>query len=129
MVVNSYRDLLVWQRAMDLVESCYKIASGFPQEELFGLSSQLKRAAVSIPANIAEGHGRDGLGEYIHFLGVAQGSLREAETHLLLAGRFGFVSNEMLDNALRQSDEVGRMLGSLIRSLKGRREQNLRPKT
>lgn len=129
MTVNSYRDLLVWQRAMDLVETCYRIVSKFPTDELYGLSSQLKRAAVSIPANIAEGHGRDGLGEYIHFLGVAQGSLRETETHLLLAGRLGFVSKETLDDALRRSDELSRMLGSLIRSLKGRRERNLRPKT
>ncbi|MBK9216126.1 MAG: four helix bundle protein [Chloracidobacterium sp.] len=129
MTVNSYRDLVVWQRAMDLVEACYKIVLEFPPDERYGLSSQLKRAVVSIPANIAEGHGRDGLGEYIHFLGVAQGSLRESETHLLLAGRLGFISKETLDDALRLSEEISRMLGSLMRSLKGRRNQNLTPNT
>jgi four helix bundle protein len=129
MTVKSYRDLLVWQRAMDLVEACYKIAAEFPNDEMYGLSSQLKRAVVSIPANIAEGHGRDGLGEYIHFLGVAQGSLRETETHLLIAGRLALASKEQLDEVQRLSDEVSRMLGSLMRSLKHRRQQHLTPST
>jgi len=106
---------------MDMVETCYKIATRLPKDELYGLSSQLKRSAVSIPANIAEGHGRDGLGEYIHFLGIAQGSLRETETHLLIAGRLEFISTENLNEVLRLSDEVSRMLGSLMRSLKSRR--------
>ena len=121
MIVKSYRDLLVWQRSMDLVEICYKLASTFPKDEIYGLTSQLRRAVVSIPANIAEGHGRDGLGEYIHFLGVAQGSLRETETHLMIAGRLLFVDKGKLDEVLRLSDEVSRMLGSLMRSLKARR--------
>ena len=119
--IKSYRDLLVWQKAMDLVEISYSIAADFPRDEIYGLSSQLKRAAVSVPANIAEGHGRDGLGEYIHFLGVSQGSLRETETHLLLAGRLGMLNEDGLAQVLRLSDEVSKMLGSLIRSLKSRR--------
>ena len=121
MKVNSYRDLIVWQRSMDLVEVCYQLAGQFPKDEIFGLTSQLRRAAVSIPANIAEGHGRDGLGEYVHFLGIAQGSLRETETHLLIAGRLKLIDAEKLNQVLSLSDEVSRMLGSLIRSLKNKR--------
>jgi four helix bundle protein len=102
--INSYRDLIVWQRSMDLVEVCYKVAGAFPRDEIYGLTSQLRRSAVSIPANIAEGHGRDGLGEYIHFLGIAQGSLRETETHLLIGGRLNFVDKEKLDEVLRLSE-------------------------
>lgn len=122
MTVKSYRDLLVWQRSMDLVEICYIVASTFPKEEVYGLISQLRRAVVSIPANIAEGHGRDGLGEYIHFLGIAQGSLRETETHLLIAGRLRLVDEQKLQEVLKLSEEVSRTLGSLIRSLKVRRQ-------
>ena len=121
MQVKSYRDLLVWQRSMDLVEDCYNLATAFPKDEIYGLTSQLRRAAVSIPANIAEGHGRDGLGEYIHFLGVAQGSLRETETHLMIASRLGLADKERVGEVLRLSDEVSRMLGGLMRSLKHRR--------
>lgn len=106
---------------MDLVEKCYAASSNFPNEEVYGLTSQLRRSAVSIPANVAEGHGRDGLGEYIHFLGIAQGSLRETETHLLIANRLGFLAAENLGEVLTLSSEVSRMLGSLIRSLKQRR--------
>jgi len=116
--IKSYRELLVWQRSIDLVEACYKIAAQLPRDEIYGLCSQLKRSAVSVPANIAEGHGRDGLGEYIHFLGVAQGSLRETETHLLIARRLSMIDESNLIEVLRLSDEVSRMLGSLIRSLK-----------
>ena len=108
---------------MDLVELCYRIAETFPRDELYGLTSQLRRAAVSIPANIAEGHGRDGIGEYIHFLGIAQGSLRETETHLLLARRLKMLDEGRLTEVLRLSDEVSRMLGALLRSLKVRRNK------
>lgn len=121
MNVKSYRDLIVWQKAMDLVVICYKISETFPKDEIYGLSSQLKRAAVSVPANIAEGHGREGLGEYIHFLGVAQGSLRETETHLLIADRLSLADRNNLSQALNLSDEVSKMLGSLLRGLKAKR--------
>lgn len=121
MSVKSYRDLLVWQKAMDLVVICYKIAESFPKEEIYGLTSQLRRAAVSIPANIAEGHGREGLGEYIHFLSIAQGSLRETETHLLIANRLNFLDGNNLTAALNLSEEISKMLGSLLRGLKAKR--------
>lgn len=106
---------------MDLVVLCYKIAEGFPNDEIYGLTSQLRRSAVSIPANIAEGHGRDGLGEYIHFLGIAQGSLRETETHLLIASRLNFIDRNNLNEALDLSEEISKMLGSLLRGLKEKR--------
>ncbi len=118
MSVVNYQDLLVWQKAMDFVEVAYELTHHFPKEELFGLSSQLKRAAVSIPSNIAEGHGRISRGEYIHFLGIAQGSLRESETQIILASRFGYISDEQLKQALSGSKEVGILLGKLIRALK-----------
>lgn len=85
MTVQCYRDLLVWQKAMEVVLACYRLSETFPKTETFGLASQLRRAAVSIPANIAEGHGREHLGDYLHHLSIANGSLMEAETHLLLA--------------------------------------------
>lgn len=118
MAVVSYQDLLVWQKAMDYVEICYKLARQFPKEEIFGLSSQLKRAAVSVPSNIAEGQGRMSRGEYIHFLGIAQGSLRESETQIILATRLKYISIEQEKIALSKSKEVGILLGKLIRALK-----------
>ena len=87
MTVSSYRDLRVWQKAMDLVVTSYEVTKQFPQTELYGLVSQIQRAVVSIPANIAEGHGREHLGDYIHHLSMANGSLIELETHFLLAER------------------------------------------
>lgn len=94
MSVKSYQDLIVWQKSMDLVVLCCRIAQGFPREEIFGFTSQLKRSVISIPANIAEGHGRLTRGEYINFLGIAQGSLLETETHLLIAKRLNFIQDE-----------------------------------
>ncbi|HEV7646366.1 MAG TPA: four helix bundle protein [Pyrinomonadaceae bacterium] len=120
MPIKSYQDLIVWQKAMDLVVICYLIASSFPRDELFGLTSQLKRAAVSVPANIAEGHGRATRGEYVHFLGIAQGSLRETETHLLIAKRLGFTDPEQLQNALLHIEQVSKMLSSLISKLRNK---------
>jgi four helix bundle protein len=84
MQVNSYQDLKVWQGGMQLAEDCYCFTKGFPREEMFGMTSQIRRAAASIPANIAEGWGRESTREYIRFLRVAQGSLKELETHLIL---------------------------------------------
>ena len=118
MSVASYQDLLVWQKAMEYAEICCELTKHFPREETFGLSSQLKRAFVSIPSNISEGHGRISLGEYIHFLGIAQGSLRESETQIILAVRLKFISNEESVSALSKSKEVGILLSRLIRALK-----------
>ncbi len=112
---QSYRDLKVWQNSMTLVEGCYRLTQGFPKEEVYGLSSQLRRAAVSIPANIAEVYGRGSRPTYLHFLKIAQGSLKELETQLLLSHRLGFDSNLLSEPLLDQCDQLGRMLATMIR--------------
>src|SRR2546429_2823052 len=118
--LKSYRDLVVWQKGMDLVVECYRITNLLPKNEIYGLASQIQRAAVSIPANIAEGHGRDHLGDYLHHLSVANGSLMELETHLLLLPRLSYVSSSELERAFTLTDEIGKMLSGLSKSLKGK---------
>ena len=112
--IQSYRDLRVWQEAMDLAEDCYRLTKDFPREELFGLTSQIRRAATSVPANIAEGYGRDSTKAYVNQLRIAQGSLKEVETHLLLSGRIGITTEEVVAASLARSEAVGKMLRSLI---------------
>jgi four helix bundle protein len=116
--VTSYRDLVVWSRAMDIVELCYRLSKQIPQSEIYGLISQIRRAAVSIPANIAEGHGRKTLGEYIQHLSIANGSLKELETHLMIAGRLHYVNEDEIIPALEACSEIGRMLASLMQKLR-----------
>jgi len=118
MSVKSYRDLLVWQKAMDLVVECYKVTSLLPKTETYGLVSQIQRAAVSIPANIAEGHGRQNMGDYLHHLSIANGSLMELETQLLLLNRLSYLTVDRTELALTMSAEAGRMLSGLDRSLR-----------
>jgi four helix bundle protein len=120
--IRSYRDLKVWQLAMDLAELCYRTTRRFPKDELYGMTSQIRRAAASVPANIAEGHGRNSRGEYIQFLRVAQGSLKELETHLLLAQRVGLTDENAVVPTLNKSETLGKMLRALIRSLEAGRE-------
>ena len=117
MSIETYRDLRVWRDAMDLAESCYRLTARFPNDERYGLTSQIRRASVSIPANVAEGYGRNSKGAYIQFLRVAQGSLKELETHVLLAERLGLASSEVCSPVLTSCDSLGRMLWSLIRSI------------
>lgn len=114
--IQSYRDLRVWREAMQLAELAYRHTKEFPKDELFGLTAQIRRAAASVPANIAEGYGRENKGNYIQFLRIAQGSCKEVETHALLAERVldGVGS---ADSLLEQCDVVGKMLHGLIRSL------------
>jgi four helix bundle protein len=102
---------------MDFAVQCYEATKAFPREEMFGLVAQIRRAASSVPANIAEGYGRESTGSYAHFLRTAQGSLKELETHLLLATRVGLVSEAKSEPLIQQSDVVGRMLRGLIRSI------------
>jgi four helix bundle protein len=115
--IESYRDLRVWREAMDLAEACYRLTATFPRAEMFGMTSQIRRAVVSVPANIAEGYGRDSKGAYGQFLRIAQGSLKEVETHLLLAQRLGLVGQATVAPVLLSCDGIGRMLRSLIRSI------------
>jgi four helix bundle protein len=103
---------------MDLTECVYRLTGSFPRDELFGLTSQLRRASVSVPANIAEGHGRGTRGAYAGFLRIARGSLREVETHMLLAKRLGMTDIEEVDRLLIDTDEIGRMLHALIARLR-----------
>jgi len=116
--VKSYRDLLIWQRGMALVVHCYELAKRLPHNENYGLIAQLQRAAVSIPANIAEGHGRKHRGDYLHHLSITRGSLAELETHLLLAVRLKYVAQGDIEPLLAQTDELGRMISGLIRTLR-----------
>lgn len=125
--IRSYRDLLVWRHAMDLVIETYKASSTFPKTETYGLVSQMRRASVSIPSNIAEGHGREGLGEYLYHLSVANGSLMELETQLLIALRMEYVSGDVMQSLLQRTATLGRMLAGLTRKLKERRTR--RPPT
>ena len=118
MNVDIHRDFLVWQKAMELVVMCYEVSRGFPSAEQFGLTSQLRRAAVSIPANIAEGHGRKTTNAFLNHLSIANGSLMELETHLTIAERLGYVTSAGVEPALRLSAEVGRMLNGLRKSLR-----------
>lgn len=123
--VRSYRDLRVWQRAMDLAEATYRATESFPEYERYGLVTQLRRAAVSVASNIAEGHARS-LGDYLRHLLIAKGSLAEIETQLVLSARMEFLSHELAESLLQASDQIGRMLGGLRKSLLARRRQGHR---
>ena len=115
--VESYRDLEVWQRGIDLVELVYELTSDFPDEEKFGLSAQLRRAATSIPSNIAEGWGRASRNEFLHFLRIARGSLVEVETQLIVAHRLGYLNEKEVGGAFEETTVESKMLLALIRSL------------
>jgi four helix bundle protein len=120
MSIRSYRELKVWQEGMTLAEKCYFVTRTFPREELYGMVSQIRRASASIPANVSEGYGRKTRKEYIQFLYIAQGSLKELETHLLLCGRVQLAKKEDVDSLLIQCETVGRILAGLIRSLENK---------
>ncbi|HKG26017.1 MAG TPA: four helix bundle protein [Thermomicrobiales bacterium] len=109
----SYRDLLVWQRAMDLFDALYEISESWPKRELFGMTQQLRRAALSVPSNIAEGQGRRGPREFLHHLSIANGSLCEIETCVIAAHRRGYIDNSDLALLLLRSDEIGRMMQAM----------------
>jgi four helix bundle protein len=114
---GSYQDLVVWQQAMDLAVAVYTATRSWPREELYGLTSQARRAASSIPANIAEGYGREHRGSYLQFLRIAQGSLKELETHLLLAERAGVAAAGSVSPLMSSSESVGKLLRLLLRKL------------
>jgi four helix bundle protein len=115
--VQSYRDLTVWNTAVDLTLEVYRITESFPQTERFGLTNQIRRAAVSVASNIAEGHARSTRGEYRNFLSIARGSVIEIEVQLFLAEQIGYVKSPMLIKARGHCDAISRMITSLKRAL------------
>ena len=118
--VSHFRDLRVWQQAMDLVECVYRTSAQFPSGERFGLVSQIRRAAVSIPSNIAEGHTRESTREYLQYISIAQGSLAELETQLEIAARLGYLEHDELAPFLKSIASLGRQLYALRNALKDR---------
>ena len=126
--VRSYRDLRVWQEAMDLAEATYHATEHFPKHERYGLVTQLRRAAVSVASNIAEGNARS-TGDYLRHLLVSSGSLTEMETQFALSARLGFLPREQAESLLNTCDRVGRMLGGLRKSLRARRARSPSPES
>jgi four helix bundle protein len=111
---KSFRDLIVWQRSIQLATAVYRLTGGFPREELYGLASQLRRSAVSVPSNIAEGQGRLSTGEFRQFLGIARGSNSELQTQLEIAPILGMGSKVLIDEAEDLSFEIGKMINSIL---------------
>jgi four helix bundle protein len=114
---KNYQDLIAWQKAMDLVEMIYEVTKGLPKEELYGLTAQLRRAAVSIPSNIAEGQGRTSGKEFQNFLSIAHGSVREVETQILITQRLGYLKDAQVQTVLKLAGETGRLIKGLLNSL------------
>lgn len=121
MVKRAHHDLLVWQEGMKLVELVYALTSRLPKEEMYGLTSQMRRAAVSVPSNIAEGAGRNGSKEFLHFLSIARGSLSELETLLLLCKNLNYVDD--ISTELQKTNEIFGRLGGLINSIQKKLKQ------
>jgi four helix bundle protein len=122
--VRSYRDLIVWRKSMELVERVYRMTRTFPAEELYGLSSQVRRAAVSIPSNIAEGQARRSTAELLRFLSIAQGSRAEVETQTLIALRLGYVTENQIAEIVSLLEEISKMLNTLKAKLHPKRTTN-----
>ena len=127
MAVQNYRQLIVWQKALELVKFIYNLTNKFPKEEMYGLTSQVRRAAVSIPSNIAEGQGRDSTKEFLHHLSIAYGSLMEVETQLLIAESLNYLNEDETRLILNKTAETGRLINGLTRSLKSKTDH--RPPT
>ena len=121
MAIKSFRDLRVWQLSMNLVENVYRITGLFPMHEQYGLTSQMRRAAVSIPSNIAEGHTREHTNEYLHHLSFAQASPAELETQLELSRRLTYISQEQLDCMMSEMEPLAKQMRALRNSLNSRR--------
>lgn len=115
--MSNFKELMVWQKAIDLVTEIYKITRAFPKEEVFGLVSQMQRAAVSIPSNIAEGHERNSDKEFAQFLCIARGSLAELETQIIIAEKLSYITNEQRINILNNCYEIGRMINGLLKKI------------
>ena len=115
--LSSYRELIVWQKSIDLAVKIYEITRNYPSEEKFGITSQMRRAATSIPANIAEGQARRTTGEFLQSLGTARGSLAELETFLILSERLGLLNNPISEHSLKDCAEINKMLNALMKTL------------
>jgi len=116
--IKSYKDLLIWQKGIDIIIKLYQLVEGFPKEEIYALTSQLKRAAISISSNIAEGYGRNSTQSYIHFVSISRGSLFELETQLIVAQKLKFIKNENLfSDLMNQITEESKMINSFINKL------------
>jgi four helix bundle protein len=115
--IKNYRDLETWQKAIDLVEEVYEETKDFPKEEIYGLRNQIRRAAVSIPSNIAEGQGRESTKDFLRHLSIAYGSLCETETQLVIACRLGYINANASEKLMKRAGEVGRLINGLMRSL------------
>lgn len=120
MAIESNRDLLVWQKGMVLAKQCYSLVRTFPTEELYVMSAQIRKAAISVPANIAEGHGREHTRDFTRFLRISQGSLKEIETELLLSVDVDLAKQGAIEPILATTDELGRMQRALVRSLESK---------
>jgi four helix bundle protein len=118
--MNDFRELIIWQKAMDMIVDIYKISAKFPSEERYGLTSQIRRAVISVPSNIAEGFGRKTTSDFIHFLHISRGSLYEFQTQLEVSLRLSFISKNEADELLVKAKEIEKMINSLILSLKKR---------
>jgi len=118
---KSYRDLEVWRKAMELAKRIYQITSKFPGDERFGLTNQLRRAAVSIPSNLAEGHSRSGPGDFSRFISISMGSVAEVETQVILSSELGYLAVETSSEVLSDLDVLGKMLRGLSKSITRRR--------
>lgn len=127
--INSFRDLNVWRSAMKLVESVYRLTEPFPAKETYGLTSQLRRACASVPSNIAEGHAREHLREYLHHLSIAQASLAEVDTQIEIGFRLGYLSSEEFDLHRTHIESLGRQVRALRQSLSSRLSHSPTPKT
>jgi len=115
---RGYQDLIAWRKGMDLAETVYRLTKNWPREEIYGLTSQIRRAAVSVPANVAEGQGRSSAKEFAQFLSIANGSLSEVETYLVLARRLGYVDAAASETAIQLASEIGRILQGLLRTVR-----------
>ena len=115
--IKSFRDLLIWQRGIQLVKEVYEETRNFPKEELYGLTNQIRRPAISIPSNISEGHIRQHKSEFIQFLSIAIGSLAELETQILIAKELGYISNERMEYLINQMNSIGKMIRGLMKKL------------
>lgn len=121
MAIESHKDLEVWQFGKSLAVDCYRLTASFPNEEMYGLTAQIRRASTSVPANFAEGNGRDQTGAFIQFLRIAQGSVREHETHIDISAEVGLTLADAVQPLHAKCERISKMLRSLIRSLEARK--------